>query len=113
MKNSRKCRACAKLFEVDLRNRHHQNYCGRLECQRQRRNAAQKLRRRSQGTPAVNSSSRLHVDVKPTEAGWPSDHPMLIGLISMWTGSMDLEEIRMVSRRLYERGRDLLGYGLR
>src|SRR5438874_1074893 len=98
MEKDRKCRACAKPFEVELRNQHHQNYCGRLGCQRQRRNAAQKLRRGSQGTPAIKSPRRLHVTVKPTEADWPTDHPVFVGLISMLTGSTDLEEITTLSR---------------
>ena len=36
-------------------------------------------------------------------------HPIFIGLLSMLTGSSDLQELQAVSRRLYERGRDLFG----
>jgi hypothetical protein len=49
------------------------------------------------------------MSMKPTEADTLAQNPMFIGLISMLTGSTDLEMIRIVSRRLYDRGRDILG----
>ena len=36
-------------------------------------------------------------------------NPTFIGLLSMLTGSSDLEQLQTVARRLAERGRDILG----
>ena len=113
LKTTRNCRACARLFEVDHRNRHHQAYCPDARCQRQRRAQAQQQRRttrRTASSAAVNGAGRRSQDdVKPSEADWIVASPMFIGLISMLTGSTDLGEIKAVSRRLHERGMNILG----
>lgn len=49
--------------------------------------------------------------MKPSEADIYLDNPLFIGLISMITGSTDLEEIRQVARQAYQRGRNILGLG--
>ena len=116
MKATRNCKACARPFAVDHRNGHHQAYCPDAECQRQRRTEAQKRRRTTHVTKAAldsaGVSSRLRPEVKLTEADWYAEHPMIIGLISMLTGSTDLEEIKTVCRKLGERGRNILGHRL-
>jgi hypothetical protein len=48
--------------------------------------------------------------VKPTEADLLAEHPALIGLLSMLTGSSDLQELKIVFRRLSDCGRDILGF---
>ena len=44
-----------------------------------------------------------------SEADWNSKHPMIIGLVSMLTGSTNLEDIQNVCRKLRERGAQILG----
>jgi len=38
-----------------------------------------------------------------------AENPTFIGLIAMLTGSSDLQEIQIISRRLHRRSRDILG----
>lgn len=58
------------------------------------------------------AGSRLQSRLKPTEADWNAENPTAVGLISMLTGSGDMEEIKTVIRRLYERGTNILGIKL-
>jgi hypothetical protein len=115
MKNMRKCRACETLFEVDYRNEKRHVICRSNEFQRQRRRQAQKARRllgtslRKIPVEPVQPPCWPQASVMPTEAAWNTDHPAFIGLISMITGSADLEEIRRISQRLSEQGRNILG----
>ena len=115
MKTTTNCKACARLFRVDHRNRHHHSYCSDAKCQRQRRAQAQKdcrTKSAAEGSRRVaGATSRLQAGVKPSEAVWHTESPMFIGLISMLTGSTDLEDIKAVCRRLNERGSNILGCG--
>jgi len=111
MKNTRHCKACGRSFDVDCRNGRHHSHCSQAACQRARRASAQARRRASAkatGTKPV-APSRLQPALKPTEADMLAEHPMFIGLIAMLTGSSDLQEIQIISRRLYRHGRDILG----
>jgi hypothetical protein len=47
--------------------------------------------------------------MKPTEADMFAGHAMFVGLISMLTGSTDPQELKIISDRIYERGRNILG----
>ena len=49
--------------------------------------------------------------MKPSEAEIHLQNPLFIGLISLITGSTDLEEIQQVARQAYQRGRNILGLG--
>ena len=114
MKKARKCRACQKPFGVDLRNEGRHAYCSRPDCQRQRRRLAQNFRRarrpRLETTQTPAAASRLQGRLmKPREADMHLENPLFIGLISMLTGSTDLEEIQAVGRKLYQRGCNILG----
>jgi hypothetical protein len=57
----------------------------------------------------VAAPSRLQAGVKPTEAEWPAESPVFICLVSMLIGSTDLDDVRTLCRRLYERGTNILG----
>jgi hypothetical protein len=114
MKNTRKCRACGHVFEVDQRNQHRHFYCSTARCQRTRRLLTQQKRRQRQkidlsAKKRVAAPTRLHPHEKPTEADMIANHPLMIGLISMLTGSTDLQDIATTARQLYQRGRDILG----
>jgi hypothetical protein len=110
MKNTRHCKACGQRFELDHRNERHHSYCPDASCQKVRRALAQGRRRANQATRAEPvAPSRLQQGLKPTEADILAKHPMFIGLLSMLTGSSDLQELQAVSRRLHDRGRDILG----
>jgi hypothetical protein len=69
-------------------------------CRRASKNAARTK-------PAT--ASRLQRTLKPTEADLLAENPTFIGLISLLTGSSDLQEIQITARRLYRRGSDILG----
>jgi len=97
-------------FKIDCRAAHRHLYCANPMCQRSRRTQAQARRRANQAAQTQSTeSSRLQSGVKPGEADILAENPLFVGLISMLTGSNDLDEIKIVSRRLYERGRGLLG----
>ena len=53
--------------------------------------------------------SRLQRVLKPTEADMLAEQPLFIGLLSMLTGSSDLQELQTIARRLRDHGRDILG----
>jgi len=111
MPNTRKCKACGRPFEIDRRNADRHSCCSDAACQRARRALAQARRRVSQRTKTkLTAASRLQRGVKPTEADLLAEHPALIGLLSMLTGSSDLQELKIVFRRLSDRGRDILGF---
>ena len=117
MKKTRKCKACDRPFAVDHRNTEQHAFCARTACQRRRRRQAQRQRRQRRrpataGTQAIGAHSRLHSSVKPGEAAIPLQNPLFIGLISMLTGSTDLEEIQNVARRAYQQGCNILGLGM-
>jgi len=111
MKNTRNCKACGRPFEVDGRNVQRHSHCPDVPCQRERRTLAQARRRANNKATKTRSvaASRLQCALKPTEADMLTEQPLFIGLLSMLTGSSDLQELQAVARRLHERGRDILG----
>ena len=110
MKNARRCRVCRRVFEVERRTEHRHFHCGGAACQRARRALAQKLRRRREaGSSKETASRRLQTRVTPPEAVDLTQNPLFIGLISMLIGSADFQAIRTASRRLFDRGRSILG----
>jgi hypothetical protein len=116
MKNTRKCKACERPFVVDHRSSEQHAFCARAACQRRRRSQAQRHRRRTRrsvaaGNEAIRVRTRLQGTVKPSEAAIHLQNPLFIGLISMITGSTDLEEIQQVARKAYQQGRNILGLG--
>ena len=50
--------------------------------------------------------------MKPTEADWNAENPVVVGLISMLTGTEDLQDIRTIIGRLHQRGSNILGVKL-
>ena len=110
IQNTRRCKACGQRFKTDHRNERHHSFCQNAKCQKMRRALTQTRRRANKAVKAGPlASSRLQHGLKPTEADMMAKHPIFIGLLSMLTGSSDLQELQAVSRRLYERGRDLFG----
>ena len=113
MQKTLKCRGCGKHFEPDLRNRDRQAYCHRETCQRMRRTIRQRLRRQEQQARAKGSkpqieTTRLQGASLVSEADIRAENPVIIGLISMITGSTDLESIEKVYRQCWLRGTELL-----
>ena len=113
MENPHKCRACGCKFKPDIRNRERQFYCSGRNCQRQRRTLRQKERR--QATAHRSGSSGLPEGARGpqaasgvSETGIRAADPVIIGLISMFTGLTALEDIEAAYRRLWERGMDIL-----
>ena len=113
MENPHKCSACGRKFKPDARNRERQFYCSRPNCQRQRRTLRQKERRQatvhqsgSSGLPEGGRGPQAASGV--SERGIRAADPVIIGLISMFTGLTALEDIEAAYRRLWERGMDIL-----
>jgi len=110
MKITRKCRACGSLFAVEQRNANRHFHCPAVACQKSRRALAQQRRRQAQpARPGVKGARRLQAGPKPPEATILQEHPMFMGLLSMLTGSSDLQQLKIMAGRLAERGRDILG----
>ena len=111
MENPYKCRACDRKFKPDARSRERQLYCSRHNCQR--RTLRQKERRQA-AVYESGSSELLETTRQPqaasgvSQTGIRAEHPVIIGLISMFTGLTALEDIEGAYRRLWERGMDIL-----
>ena len=93
-----------------------QTFCSRAECQRERRRRSQKLRRLRQRRTAQSENSlssdginfiRLQSSTKLNEADSMLEDPFIQGLISMLSGTNDLNEIKNTIRRIIERGQKL------
>ena len=93
-----------------------QTFCSRAECQRERRRRSQKLRRLRQSSTAQSEDSlssaginfiRLQSSTKPNEADSILEDPFIQGLISMLSGTSDLDEVKNTIRRIIERGQKL------
>ena len=117
MENTRKCRACGRKFKPDTRNRERQTYCSHRACQRQRRTLGQKQRRQRTGVQSVgaktpNQARKPQTASVLSEADLSAKNPVIIGLISMVTGSTLQEDIATTARQLLLRGRNILGGGL-
>ena len=116
MANTRECRACGKAFKPDNRNQGRQSYCRRPGCQRLRRTLRQRLRRQTatskprRSTPATTARG-LQADSHISEADIRLEYPVIIGLISMFTGLTNLEDIEQVYRQCYRRGLEILPAG--
>jgi len=80
-----------------------QAFCPRPECRRSRRAEAQRKRReRSRETTSL--TRRL----KPSEAHWLRQNPMIIGLISVLIDSTDWREIEAFCASAILRGKKIL-----
>jgi hypothetical protein len=113
MQNTCKCSACGAEFAPDRRNQGRQSYCTRKGCQRERRAVRQRLRRlEAVGKAGLLGSQpgprRLQAASVISEDAWRPENPIIIGLISMLTGSIDLKEIQLVCQKLRERGTAIL-----
>jgi hypothetical protein len=113
MENNCKCRACGREFEPERRNKGRQSFCARQSCQRVRRTLGQRLRRRGAGPwptaggPASGKqegSRRLQEASVISEAAFRSEHPVIIGLISMLIGTDETERVEAAYRQLWMRG---------
>jgi hypothetical protein len=116
MANTHKCRACGKAFEPDSRNQGRQSYCCRPGCQRLRRTLRQRLRRQTRtskpkrSAPATTARG-LQAASQLSEADIRLENPAIIGLISMFTGLTNLEDIEQVYRQCCQRGLEILSAG--
>ena len=117
MTNACKCEGCGRFFTPDYRNAHKQSYCTRVGCQRMRRTSRQRLRRQSQaegrkaqigGNTRQGGASRPQTASLISEADLSSEHPVIIGLISMITGQTDAKSIEAVYKNLWIRGKQIL-----
>jgi hypothetical protein len=111
MKSTRHCKNCGSSFNVDSCNVRHHSHCPVAACRSARRALAQACRRASKNATRTKpaAASRLQRTLKPTEADLLAENPTFIGLISLLTGSSDLQEIQITARRLYRRGSDIPG----
>lgn len=116
MKKKSNCFACKQPFDKDPRTMSRQTFCSRAECQRERRRRSQKLRRLRQSRTAQSEDSlssdginfiRLQSSTKPNEAYSMLEDPFIQGLISMLSGTSDLDEVKNTIRHVIERGRKL------
>lgn len=101
------------MFGPDPRNRERQGYCRRPGCQRLRRALAQRARRQkvpTRQTPSRHAaqSRRRQAASGISEVDLRLENPAIIGLISMITGSTDLESIQQVYRQCWRRGLEIL-----
>ena len=113
MENSCKCRACGQEFEPEHRNKGRQSFCARQGCQRSRRTLGQRLRRRgappspTAGVPASGmqeASRRLQEASVISEPGFRSEHPVIIGLISMLIGTDEPDRVEAAYQRFWMQG---------
>ena len=113
MENSCKCRACGREFEPEHRNKGRQSFCSRQSCQRVRRTLGQRLRRRGAGSGSTvggpasgqqEGSRRLQEASVISEAAFRSEHPVIIGLISMLIGTDETDRVEAAYRQLWMRG---------
>ena len=99
MHAKKKCRACGKSFVADPRNHQRQAFCKRPKCQRTRRSETQRKRRKQ-----VSIKGRL----KPTDAAWLQQHPLIIGLVALLIGSSDKQDIQNFCAAATQRGVNIL-----
>ena len=116
MANTRECRACGKAFKPDSRNQGRQSYCRRPGCQCLRRTLRQRLRRqtttsKARRSPPATTTRGLQAASHLSEADIRLEHPVITGLISMFTGLTNLEDIEQVYRQCYRRGLEILSAG--
>jgi hypothetical protein len=117
MEKTRKCEGCGANLKGDYRNEQRQHFCAKKACQKLRRTLRQRLRRQSQRTeptgskrplPKPNNRRRPQEASLISEAEITAENPVIIGLISMITGSTNLEEIQATYRQLWLRGVQIL-----
>ena len=117
MEKTCNCRGCGAKLKADYRNAQRQHFCGRKGCQKLRRTLRQRLRRQGQHStqvPSKTASAKPKQTRRPQEASLISEvavaaeNPVIIGLISMITGSTNLEEIQATYRQLWLRGVQIL-----
>jgi hypothetical protein len=147
----RRCLCCRDLFNPDPRNRHHQRFCGKPDCQKASKTLSQARwrmksdnqnywrgpeevervrtwrkshpeywkRETAQGKGTLQEDCPAQVveseQVNPKLAVAPlqedcfTEHPLILGLISMLTTSTLQEDIDSTRRRLIARGHEILG----
>lgn len=117
MEKTCNCKGCGALLNADYRNAQRQRFCRRKGCQKLRRSLRQRLRRQGQRSALVPSK---RPGAKPKQARRPqraslisppdihAENPVIIGLISMVTGSTHLEEIEATYRQLWIRGKQIM-----
>jgi hypothetical protein len=113
MKHARKCLACKAQFVTDYRNGHRQGYCPKVICQLARRRQEQRLRRASAKSQqllreALEGSTGLQTASEANEAFFGSQSPVMIGLISTLTDSLNREDIEKTIWRLWQHGQSIL-----
>lgn len=117
MNKAHVCRGCGATLKADYRNAQRQHFCAKKACQKLRRTLCQRLRRQSQRCTQVASkrpgekpkhASRPQEASLISEVDITAESPVIIGLISMITGSTDLEEIQATYRQLWLRGVQIL-----
>jgi hypothetical protein len=117
MEKTRKCRGCGAALKTDHRNEDRQVFCRKKGCQRLRRTLGQRLRRQRQQSKQLTAKGPT-LPPRPTRRPQTAslisppdistEDPVIIGLISMITGSTDLDMIRATHRQLWIRGTHIL-----
>jgi len=117
MKSTVKCKDCEREFAPDRRNQWRQAYCPTKSCQRRRRTLQQRLRRQKEAARPKRPESpfnepeggrRLQTASVISEADFRAENPVIIGLISMLTGTIDVEQIERTYRQLLLRGMQII-----
>lgn len=117
MEKTCNCRGCGALLKADYRNALRQHFCGKKGCQKLRRSLRQRLRRQGQRStlvPQKEPGAKPKQNRRPQRASLISppdirtENPVIIGLISMITGSTNLEEIEATYRQLWIRGKQIM-----
>ncbi len=117
MQKTKKCKACGRRLQPDHRNDQRQSYCSRKSCQTTRRTVRQRLRRQqamsapdveSGQSPQREDARRLQEASVISEADIRAENPVIIGLISMVTGTTDLKQIERTYRQLWLRGKQIM-----
>ena len=99
----RKCHHCGKPLRPEARNSERQRTCSRSACRRARRVEAQRKRRRG-----IKKDDSLTRRLKPSEASWLRNNPVIVGLVSLLIGSTNLKEIEAFCAAASQRGQDIL-----
>ena len=103
MSSTKVCRSCHRPFRPIPHNVGRQHYCARPACQKERRAAAQRVRRERS-----SHQGECMPGMKPDEAGWLLQNPWFVGLISQWIDSTDRQDIEAFCRKLCQRGMGIL-----
>jgi len=116
------CACCGRRFVLDRFNGHHQKYCTRADCVRERKRARQRaaysrryqqddaFRQREQKRAAVGGTrrrrqARAGPTAVPADASFPAMTEVLTGLVSQFCDTHNAAELAAALAGYAERGR--------